>query len=126
MSTSTTTTPLQDARDRIDEIDRRFVELLAERYAVVDEICELKAEEGDTVRDPDREAELLDHVAAIAEEHGVSPDLVRRLYEEILGHSVERQREQRGEGAPREAASEDGSPGDETVSTNGRAATTPS
>ena len=109
MSTTTTATPLQDARDRIDEIDRRFVELLAERYAVVDEICELKAEQGDTVKDPDREAELLDHVSAIAEEHGLAPDLVRRLYDEILNHSVERQHEQRTDApeAPDATAEED-------------------
>lgn len=92
---TTTTTPLQEARDRIDEIDRRLVELLAERYAVVDDICEMKEQDGDAVKDHDREAELLDHVSTIAEEKGVSPDLVRRLYEEILSHSVERQRERR-------------------------------
>jgi 3-deoxy-7-phosphoheptulonate synthase len=96
MSTDTTT-PLQDARDRIDEIDRRFVELLAERYDVVDEICKMKEETGETVKDHDREAQLLDHVSTIAEEHGLSSELVRRLYGEILDHSVARQRERRGE-----------------------------
>ena len=94
MSTDTTT-PLQDARDRIDEIDRRFVELLAERYDVVDEICEMKEETGETVKDHDREAQLLDHVSTIAEENGLSAELVRRLYGEILDHSVARQRERR-------------------------------
>jgi chorismate mutase len=116
MSTPTTTTPLQEARDRIDEIDRRFVELLAERYAVVDDICALKEQEGDTVRDPDREAELLDHVSAIAEENGLSPTLVRRLFKEILSHSVERQRKRRG----KEASA------DESVPANGRTASTSS
>lgn len=95
MST-TTTTPLEDARDRIDEIDRRFVELLAERYAVVDEICDMKAEDGDDVKDPTREAELLDHVASIAEENGLAPEFVRGLYQKILSHSVERQERRRG------------------------------
>ena len=104
MSTDTTT-PLQDARDRIDEIDRRFVELLAERYDVVDEICEMKEETGDTVKDHDREAQLLEHVSTIAEENGLSSDLVRRLYGEILDHSVARQRERRDEeGADEEEA----------------------
>jgi len=118
MSTPTTTTPLQEARDRIDEIDRRFVELLAERYAVVDDICALKEQEDDTVRDPDREAELLDHVSAIAEENGLSPALVRRLFKEILSHSVERQRKRRGKEVP----PDEGASVDESVPTNGRAA----
>jgi 3-deoxy-7-phosphoheptulonate synthase len=122
MPTPTTTTPLQDARDRIDELDRRFVELLAERYSVVDDICELKAKEGDTVKDPDREAELLDHVAAIAEENGLSPDLVRRLFDEILSHSVDRQRERREEESQEETTADEGPSVNGAASPNGRAA----
>lgn len=98
MST-TSSTSLEEARARIDEIDRRIVELLAERYAVVDTLCETKAENGDTVKDEDREQALLDHVAAIAENHDLSPELARRLYDEILEHSVRRQRERRGDEA---------------------------
>lgn len=116
MST-TTSSPIEEARDRIDKIDRRFVELLAERYAVVDEICEMKAEDGDNVKDPDREAELLDHVAAIAEENDLSPQLVRRLYEKILSHSVRRQREQREHS---EAEKRMPSPSNGAASSNGR------
>ena len=129
MSTTSTTTPLEEARDRIDDIDRRFVELLAERYAVVDDICKLKEEEGNTIKDHDREAELLDHVAAVAEEEGLSPDLVRRLFGEILSHSVERQQKRRQEAAddpegPNSDASE-ASPVDPSVSTNGHARPAP-
>lgn len=99
MST-TTMTSIEDARDRIDDIDQRFVELLAERYAVVDKICRMKESTGETVKDHDREAQLLDHVSTIAEENDLAPELVRRLYDEILSHSVARQRERRGEEAP--------------------------
>lgn len=126
MSTNTTT-PLQDARNRIDEIDRRFVELLAERYDVVDEICEMKEETGDTVKDHDREAQLLDHVSTIAEEHGLSSELVRRLYGEILDHSVARQRERRNEDpsdageTPTHNGTAHNAPDVSSVSTNGSA-----
>lgn len=92
-------TSLHDARESIDEIDRRIVELLARRYALVDEICETKAEADRTVRDPDREDELLDHVAAVAEEHGLAPQVARRIYDEVLTQSVRRQRRRR-EDAP--------------------------
>lgn len=120
---STTTPTVEDARDRIDEIDRQFVELLAERYAVVDDLCERKADNGDTVKDPDREAELMDHVATIAEQNGLSPDLVRRLYEEILAHSVQRQRRRREDA---EAPNAQGtlSEENETHSNSGAASTT--
>jgi chorismate mutase len=116
MSTTTPST-LEDARDRIDEIDRRFVELLAERYAIVDELCAMKAENGDTVKDKEREQELLDHVAAIAEKHDLSPDLARRLYDEILSHSVQRQRRKRNEAESPSSPSGDSLPSNGTVST---------
>jgi len=88
---------LQDARARIDEINERVVELLAERQAVVDELCDLKADADQTVRDPEREAELLAHVRSVAEEVGLPPNLAETLFEEIVEHSVQRQRRQRAE-----------------------------
>jgi len=91
------TPSLRDARDSIDEIDRRVVELLAERYALVDELCTTKAENGDSVRDPDREQALLDRVTTLAEEHGLAPEVARHIYEEVLAQSVERQRRRRAD-----------------------------
>jgi chorismate mutase len=122
MPTSKPTT-LEEARDRIDEIDRRFVKLLAERYAIVDKVCAMKAENGDTVKDEEREQELLDHVAAIAEKHDLSPELARRLYDEILAHSVERQRRQRDE-TDGEPLSSTSSPSGDSLPSNGTLSTT--
>ena len=95
---TTTTTTVQDARARIDEINERVVALLAERQAIVDELCEIKADAGQSIRDPEREAELLDHVRSVAEEEGLPPDLAQTLFESILDHSVQRQRRQRTDG----------------------------
>lgn len=92
----TTTTTVEGARTRIDEINQRVVELLAERQAIVDELCEVKADTGKSVRDPEREAELLAHVRSVAEEAGCPPELAEALFEEILEHSVQRQRRRRG------------------------------
>jgi len=75
-----------------------FPELLAERQDIVDDLCALKADAGRTVRDPEREAELLAHVRSVADETGLSPDLAETLFEEILAHSVKRQRRQRTNG----------------------------
>lgn len=94
MSTSTLTS-LEEARDRIDELNEKVVELLAERQAIVDELCYVKADTDRDVRDPDREAELLAHVRAVAEERGLSADLVESVFEEVLAHSVRQQRERR-------------------------------
>ena len=117
---STPPTTLEEARDRIDDIDHRIVELLAERYAVVDDLCEMKAENGDTVKDEDREQELLDHVASIADAHDLSPALAQRLYEKILAHSVERQRQQRAE----DESGSDASPAGDALPATGTVSTT--
>ena len=114
---STAPTTMEEARDRIDDIDHRIVELLAERYAVVDDLCEMKAENGDTVKDEDREQELLDHVAAIAEAHNLSPALAQRLYEKILEPSVRRQRRQREDEEASPSPAGDSLPQSGTLST---------
>ncbi len=106
MSTSSSPTTVPEARARIDEINERVVELLAERQAIVDALCELKADADRTVRDPEREAELLAHVRAVADEAGLPPTLAETLFEEILAHSVERQRRQRADGAAGPSAEE--------------------
>ncbi len=106
MSTSSSPTTVPEARARIDEINERVVELLAERQAIVDDLCELKADADRTVRDPEREAELLAHVRSVADEAGLPPDLAETLFEEILAHSVERQRRQRADGAAGPSAEE--------------------
>ncbi|MCS3661125.1 chorismate mutase [Salinibacter ruber] len=106
MSTSPSPTTVPEARARIDEINERVVELLAERQAIVDALCELKADADRTVRDPEREAELLAHVRAVADEAGLPPALAETLFEEILAHSVERQRRQRADGAAGPSAEE--------------------
>ncbi len=106
MSTSSSPTTVPEARARIDEINERVVELLAERQAIVDDLCELKADADRTVRDPEREAELLAHVRSVADEAGLPPTLAETLFEEILAHSVERQRRQRADGTAGPSAEE--------------------
>ncbi len=99
-------TALQNARQQIDEIDRRFVELLAERQAIVDEITDVKAETDRDVKDPDREAELLDRLRDKAREHDLPPDLIEEIYQQILAYSVERQRQHRDDPSSGAAAEE--------------------
>ncbi|MFB6273247.1 MAG: chorismate mutase [Salinibacter sp.] len=104
--TTTKTTTLQDARARIDEINEQVVELLAERQAIVDELCDIKADADRAVRDPEREAELLAHVRSVATEAGFPPDLAETLFEEILAHSVRHQRRRRNGERSSDAAGE--------------------
>ena len=86
-------TPADLARLRreLDEIDRGLIDLIARRLSVVGEVGAAKARSATPVRDVERERAVLDGVVALAEERGVSGDLVRRIFREIIGHAVDRQ-----------------------------------
>ena len=78
-------------RNKIDEIDRRLVELLNERSRCVVEIGRIKQVSGDALYQPDREKQVLDGV--VRANPGPLPDAaIRRLFERILdeARSVER------------------------------------
>jgi chorismate mutase len=85
--------PLDEAREQIDAIDRRLVELLSQRQSVVDDIAELKQSGNREVRDEARERALLDRLRRLAGRHDVPKSLVEGIYREILDHSVARQHE---------------------------------
>jgi len=82
---------LEDWRRRIDEIDRRLVELLNERSNCVLEIGRLKKIDGTPLYQPEREREVLD-AAEKANSGPLSEAAIRRLFERILdeARAVER------------------------------------
>ncbi len=82
---------VEDWRRKIDEIDKRLVELLNDRSRCVVEIGKIKHASGDALYQPDREKQVLD--AAVNVNPGPLPDAaIRRLFERILdeARSVER------------------------------------
>ena len=82
---------LPQLRAELDRIDRGLVDLIARRLDVVAQVGAAKSRSDTPVRDVDRERAVLDGVVAVAEERGVSGDLVRRIFREIIGHAVDRQ-----------------------------------
>jgi chorismate mutase len=82
---------VEEWRRKIDEIDRRLVELLNERSRCVLEIGQLKKVDGTPLYQPDRESEVLDAVER-ANSGPLSVAAIRRLFERILdeARSVER------------------------------------
>ena len=82
---------VEDWRRKIDDIDRRLVELLNERSRCVLEIGHLKKTEGKPLYQPDREQQVLE-AAERANRGPLSEAAIRRLFERILdeARSVER------------------------------------
>ena len=56
---------LEDLRKRIDEIDRKLVELLNERAGVVIDIGGIKSKTGKPIYAPDREKEVLEKITGV-------------------------------------------------------------
>jgi chorismate mutase-like protein len=82
------TTGIEDLRADIDAVDADLVKLLARRFAAVEKIARLKAENGIPVVIPERIDAVQDRVARLTEEAGLDPAVARRLWRAIIDEAV--------------------------------------
>jgi 3-deoxy-7-phosphoheptulonate synthase len=80
--------PLESLRSRVDELDHRLIDALAERQRIVAEIAALKADPALPLKDVERERELLSRVSGLADAQGLDSYFVESLYRRILEYSV--------------------------------------
>lgn len=78
---------LKPYRDRIDELDRKLIHLLRERYDVIEEVGELKLRENIEAVLQDRVDEVRENAAALAKEKGMDEDFIRDLWARLIDHS---------------------------------------
>jgi len=78
---------LDALREKIDAVDGRLLDLLAERRDLVAEVARWKKAHGAPVYIPEREASLVAARRTEAESRGVSPDLVEDLLRRIMRES---------------------------------------
>lgn len=79
-------------RDKIDEVDKKLVELLNERARYADEIGKIKEQLGMEAYSPKREKEVLENI--LKHNNGPLNDLaLRRLFERIIDESRKLERE---------------------------------
>jgi chorismate mutase-like protein len=95
---------IADWRRKIDEIDRKLVELLSQRAQAAHEIGKLKRDARMPIYEPDRERTVFEN--ARKANHGPLPDRdLQRIYERIMDVMRQIQRE---EIAPEQPAAGDG------------------
>jgi chorismate mutase len=76
-------TALAQCRERIDQLDRRLVELLNERTSVVEEIGRLKKEANLAIYEPNREVQVFENITT--HNNGpLSADGLKRIFERII------------------------------------------
>ncbi|MGD8329905.1 MAG: bifunctional chorismate mutase/prephenate dehydratase [Acidobacteriota bacterium] len=91
---------LEEIRNALNKADRRIVDALAARHALIGEVIEAKGADATRERDELREHEVLAHVEAQARAAGLDPRYVATLFRDIIQHSVEHQRDSAGTAAP--------------------------
>ncbi|MFC6355220.1 chorismate mutase [Luethyella okanaganae] len=97
---------IEDVRQRIDALDLRIVELIAERQKWVVTAGSLKMDQ-QAVRAPARVEQVITKVRVLAEESGASPEVVERTYRALITAFIDLELEQQ---ARRTRRSTDGLP----------------
>ena len=87
---------LDQYRSQIDVLDRRLLDLLNERTAVVERIGRVKQERGLAVYEPKREDQVYANI--LAHNHGpLSHEAVKRIFERIIDEMRKVQKDRMGE-----------------------------
>ncbi len=91
MALNTRCTSLDEVRSNIDRIDRQLVALIAERGAFVRHAAAFKKTSAE-VPAPQRVAQVLAHVRALAGESGADPAVVEATWRAMIGAFIEAER----------------------------------
>ncbi len=86
---------LDELRNKLTDVDRRIVELIAERQGIVADIGKTKRQSGRATRDFAREKDVIDMGRAHAEELGIDPDVVEGLLAQLIRSSLASQERDR-------------------------------
>ncbi len=82
------TARLRELRLSIDNMDAALVHLLAERFKITQQVGLLKAEHGLPPADPQREAEQVDRLRALAVESNLDPEFAEKFLNFIIAEVV--------------------------------------
>lgn len=84
---------MDEVRSEIDRVDAALVDMLAERWAYIDRMWELKRAEAAAASVPWRNREVIDKVRARAAEKGMPPEMAEALWRQIIGWGIQYQDE---------------------------------
>ncbi len=82
---------MKEIREQINKIDEDIIKLLAERRNLSLGIIKLKNLEKKSIRDKERETELLSHIIKIGEKYSLDPQYISNIFQKIIDDSVKLQ-----------------------------------
>ncbi len=82
---------MEEHRKKINKVDSGIIKLLAKRRELSREIIRLKNESRSSIRDKDREKELLTKLVELGKKEGLDSDFITKVFHEIIDDSVKLQ-----------------------------------
>jgi isochorismate pyruvate lyase len=79
---------MAEIRAQIDRLDRHVIKLLGERFAYVKAASRFKTSET-SVKAPERFQSMLSQRRAWAQEEGLNPDAIAKIYSDLVNHFIE-------------------------------------
>ncbi|MBD0254413.1 MAG: isochorismate lyase [Cytophagales bacterium] len=86
-------TSLPEIRAEIDRLDQQVIQLLGERFAYVKAAARFKTS-GESVKASDRVRAMLGQRRAWAQGAGLSPDVIEKMYRDLVDYFIEEERKQ--------------------------------
>ena len=86
-------TGIEDIRQAIDALDREIVGLIGRRARYVEAAARFKTGES-SVRAPERQQAMLLERRIWAEEENLDPDMIEKMYRDLVSHFVNREMKQ--------------------------------
>ena len=84
-------------RQQIDDLDDAIMDLFAQRFAMIEQVADFKAKNNIPVTIPERIDEVIRRNAAKAESKGLSPELFRRIYGDVVQSSCQLEYDKMGQ-----------------------------
>jgi isochorismate pyruvate lyase len=79
---------LEDIRAEIDRLDESIITLIGKRFQYVQAAAKFKTSEA-SVRAPERFKAMLQQRRLWAQDQGLSPDAIEKLYTDLVSHFIE-------------------------------------
>jgi chorismate mutase / prephenate dehydratase len=79
---------MKEIRDKINNLDDEIIRLLADRRKLSLEIIKLKNLEKSSIRDKQREKELLLHIIEAGKKYGLEEDYLAKVFDVIINDSI--------------------------------------
>lgn len=80
--------PLKKVRNKLDQYDNMIQNLLTLRLSVIPTVADIKKSNNMEIVHQDRESKMYSKMDKFASEHGISSELLKKLYKEIILEAV--------------------------------------